>query len=149
MQSSQLNNINIYSHVCLTAFDHLVHRCFGTKAHFNLRPPKRSNEFNPDWWHQAGSKIYHAIKPLQLWLWLCWIPAKYDVSGPFVPYIGRSTQWISVCLKGNCSPSPTCDFIWDSSFVAWDVRNPNPKISRSYELYRRIYSTSKISNMVL
>ena len=42
---------------------------------------------------------------------------------------------------------PTCDFIWDSSFVVWDVRNPNPKISRSYELYRRRYSTSKVSSM--
>ena len=43
---------------------------------------------------------------------------------------------------------PTCDFIWDSSFVVWDERNPNPKISRSYELYRRRYSTSKIQTLV-
>ena len=29
------------------------------------------------------------------------------------------------------------------SFVDLAVRNPNPKVSQSYELYRRIYSTSK------
>ena len=44
---------------------------------------------------------------------------------------------------------PTCDFMLDSSFVAWDVRNLNPKISRSYELFRRRYSTSKVSSMGL
>ena len=44
---------------------------------------------------------------------------------------------------------PTCDFIWGSSFVVSDVRNSNPKISRSYELYRRRYSTSKVSSMGL
>ena len=50
-------------------------------------------------------------------------------------------QW----LKGKWKlfTFPTCDFIWFSSFVGWDVRNPNPKISRSYELYRRRYSTSR------
>ena len=39
--------------------------------------------------------------------------------------------------------------IWDSSFAVWDVRNPNPKISRSCELYRRRYSTLKVSSMGL
>ena len=48
-------------------------------------------------------------------------------------------------LKGNCSVHlPTCDFILDSSFVVWDVRNPNPKVLRSYKFYRRRYSISKI-----
>ena len=53
-------------------------------------------------------------------------------------------------IKGKCSPShATCDFILGSNFVVWDVRNPYPKISRSYELHRQRYSTSKVSSMDL
>ena len=44
---------------------------------------------------------------------------------------------------------PKCDFNWDSRFVVWAVRNPNQKVSRSYELYRRRYSTSKVAILVL
>ena len=65
------------------------------------------------------------------------------VSVHFFPnpvlYVGRLIIFMKGSLKGNCClfTFPTRDFIWDSSFVVWDVRNPNPKISRSYELYRR------------
>ena len=55
------------------------------------------------------------------------------------------TTWrwtLRMNIKGN--NLPTCDFIWDSSFVVLAVRNPNQKVPRSYELYRRRYSTSKI-----
>ena len=54
-------------------------------------------------------------------------------------------------IEGNCSPSQhvILSEFWDSSFVVWDVTNPNPKISRSCELYRWRYSTSKILNMGL
>ena len=37
-------------------------------------------------------------------------------------------------VKGNCSPSQHVN-LSKSSFVVWDVRNPNPKITRSSELY--------------
>ena len=46
-------------------------------------------------------------------------------------------------VKENCSPSQHV-ILSEIRFVVWDVRNLNPKISRSYELYRRRYSTSKI-----
>ena len=42
-------------------------------------------------------------------------------------------------FKGYCSPS-------QHVFLSeWVVRNPNQKVSRSYELYRRRYSTSKVA----
>ena len=44
---------------------------------------------------------------------------------------------------------PNMWFHRDSSFVVWHVRNPNPKISRFYELYRRRYLTSKFLSMGL
>ena len=38
---------------------------------------------------------------------------------------------------------PKCDFIGDSSFVVLVVIIPNKKVLQSYELYHRIYSSSK------
>ena len=38
---------------------------------------------------------------------------------------------------------PTCEFIWNSSFVSLTVRNSNQKVSQSYKLYHRRYWTSK------
>ena len=52
------------------------------------------------------------------------------------------------CTDGDVGPASFPEKANDLSEV-WDVRNPNPKISWSYELYRRRYSTSKISNMGL
>ena len=77
-----------------------------------------------------------------------------------LPPVGCRRDYVMLCticalMSNICrgilflNTFPTCYFIWDSSFVVWNVRNPIQKISRSYELYCRRYSTSKISNMGL
>ena len=58
----------------------------------------------------------------------------------------HNESWPDLDLRSNLKlfTFPTCDFIWDNSCVVLAVRNPNQKVSWSYELYRRRYSTSKI-----
>ena len=64
----------------------------------------------------------------------------------YVFYIPFPNYKLLPQLKGNYSPSQHAILsdISYSSFVVLAVRNSDEKVSRSYELYRRRYSASKI-----
>ena len=68
-------------------------------------------------------------------------------EGAFCLY-ASSKKELKLCLKESWKlfPFPACDFIWYSNFVVLAVRNSDQKVSRSYELSHRIYSTAKFKD---